>query len=88
MTTEILLADLRALDIACGQGANKHDRVIVLIHACIDAGCNTKGAIQEALGQLGWNLPHAMIVLSKSTGNNPSLYRWQRDEAGIYRNHI
>ena len=88
MEMETLLADLRALDIACGTGANKHERVIVLIHACIDAGCNTKVAIQQALGRLGWNVRHALIILSNSTGNNPDLYRWQRDEAGIYRNHI
>jgi hypothetical protein len=88
MTNETLLADLRALDFACGKGTNKHDRVIVLIHACIDAGCNTKEAIQEALRLLGWNLQHARIILSSSTGNNPNLHRWQRDEAGVYRNHI
>ena len=88
MEMETLLADLRALEIACGTGANKNERVIVLIHACIHAGCNTKGAIQQALGLLGWNVSHALIILSKSTGNNPTLYRWRRDEAGIYTNHI
>lgn len=86
--TEALLADLRALDTACGEGTSKHDRVIVLIHACIDAGCDTKETIKETLGQLGWNIQHAMIILSKLRGDNPDLYRWQRDEAGVYRNHI
>lgn len=84
---EALLESLRNLDAACGEGTSKHDRAIVLIHGCIDAGCNTNERIFGMLRLLGWNMQHAQIVLSKSTGNNPALHRWHRDEAGIYRSH-
>lgn len=82
-----LLESLRSLDAACGEGTSKHDRAVVLIHACIDSGCNTKEGIFGMLQRMGWNMRHAGIILAKSTGSNPSRHYWQRDEAGIYRSH-
>lgn len=85
--SEDQIESLRGLDQSCGSDTNKHDRAIVLIHACIGEGHNTKERILEVLRLIGWNLKHARIVLSKSTGNNPSLHRWRRDEAGVYHSH-
>ena len=84
---EALLEGLRALDQACGPDISKHDRVIVLIQACIEGGFDTKERILGALQRMDCHKTHAQIILSKSTGSNPSRHRWQRDEAGIYRNH-
>ena len=83
---DAFVASLKTLQRAC-QYANKHDQAIVLIHACIDAGHNTHGRILGALHAIGWNLKHAAIVLTKSAGSNPAIYRWQRDEHGVYGNH-
>lgn len=85
---QALLDSLHALDRACGPYTKKHDRAIVLIHACIDAGQNTHGRIISIMHAIGWNLKHAQIILSKSAGSNPALHRWQRDEAGVYHNHL
>lgn len=86
--TEAFLEGLRALDQACGPDISKPDRVIVLIHACIEGGFDTKERILEALQRMGCNMTHARIILSKARGSNPGLHRWQRDEAGTYRNHL
>ena len=77
------LRDLRAACDTC----NKHEQVIVLIHACIDSGRNTKGRILDALDRLGWNMQHARLLLDKSTGNLLALHRWSRDADGVYRSH-
>ena len=81
-----LLESLRTLQGICST-CSKHEQAIVLIHACIDAGCNTKEGIFGMLRLLDWNMRHAGIILSNSTGNNPGLHHWRRDEAGIYLSH-
>lgn len=78
--------ELRELNKACA-GSNSHSRAIVLIHACIDNGINTRGRIRGTLVKLGFNADHAVTTLNKGTGNDPALYHWQLDEAGTYRSH-
>ena len=85
--TEAFLEGLRALDRACGPDISKHDRVIVLIHACIEGGCDTKERILEVLQRMDCNMTHARIILGESRGSNPGIHRWQRDETGTYQNH-
>lgn len=84
---EVFLEGLRALDRACGPAISKPDRVIVLIHACIEGGFDTKERILQVLQRMDCNMTHARIILSKSTGGNPSRHRWERDESDTYRNH-
>lgn len=85
-TDEAFIEGLRGLLAACGP-SNKHEQVIVLIHACIDSGRNTQGRILDALDRLGWNMRHARLMLEKSTGNAPSRHRWSRHADGVYRSH-
>ena len=63
--------------------ANSHDRVTILIAACIDAGINTGSRIIGVAVRLGFNSQHAGIILSAGVGLN-----WNRDEDGHYSNLI
>ena len=75
---------LRGLMKDCGRpGANKHDRMIVLIAACIDEGINTGTRIVGVAKRLEFDGQHAGIVLSTGVGRY-----WERDENGTYRNLI
>ena len=85
--TEAFLESLRALDQACGPDISKYDRVIVLIHACIEGGFDTKERILEVLQRMDCNMTHARIILSSGRGSNPRIHRWERDETGTYRIH-
>jgi hypothetical protein len=73
-----VLEGLRRLDYACGPSVSKHDRAIVLIHACIDQGANTRAQIMAHLTPLGFNKGHIAIVLSAGTGDDPSRHRWSQ----------
>lgn len=83
-----LLESLRELDRSCGPSASKHERAIVMIHACIDASVHRRSLIVALLQRLGFKRGHIMIVLNSECGNNPSRHRWQRDELGVYTNLI
>lgn len=77
--TVAIFRRLRELMEACK--ANKNDRMIVLIAACIDEGFDKWPRIEGAVKCLGFDDHHARIVLNKSIG-----IQWTRDESGIYRN--
>ena len=81
-----LLSGLRQLEQACGSSVGKHDRAIVLIHACLDQGINTRGAIMAVLRHLGFVRGHIAIVLEANTGINPNGSHWKRTESGVYEN--
>ena len=83
---DTFIESLRELQAACCT-CNQHEQVIVLIHACIEAGRNTQGPILDTLDRLGWNMQHARLLLKKSTGNLPALHLWSRDADGVYRSH-
>ena len=63
---------------------NKHDRVIVLIEACLDEGIDTRKGIVDALVKLGFNYRHVAILLNEGTGESPERHNWRRDENGRY----
>lgn len=77
--TVAIFRRLRELMQSCK--ANKNDRMIVLITACIDEGFNQSSRIRGAVKCLGFDDQHARIILNKSIGS-----QWTRDESGIYRN--
>lgn len=79
LETVAIFRRLRELMQACK--ANKNDRMIVLIAACIDEGFDKWPRIEGAVKCLGFDEKHARIVLNKSIG-----VQWTRDESGIYRN--
>ncbi len=81
---EELLSGLRRLDQSCGSSAGKHERAIVLIHACIAQGINTRGSIMAVLLQLGFVRGHIAIVLEENSGSNPSGSHWERRADGAY----
>ncbi|WP_137870978.1 hypothetical protein [Sphingopyxis sp. 2PD] len=75
---------LRGLMKDCGRpGANKHDRMLVLIAACIDEGINTGPRIVGVAKRLNFDGQHAGITLSTGVGKY-----WERGENGTYRNLI
>lgn len=77
--TVAIFRRLRELMQACK--ANKNDRMIVLIAACIDEGFDRYPRIMGAVKCLGFDDHHARIILNKSIG-----VHWTRDESRIYRN--
>lgn len=64
-----------------------HDRVIVLIAACILHGWNEGRRIIGALGQIGFDKKYVAIILRTNTGDDPDRYFWKRDADGIYSIH-
>ncbi|TPG13201.1 hypothetical protein [Sphingomonas oligophenolica] len=60
---------------------NKHDRVLILISACVDEGFVTGPRITGAIAQLGFNRQHAGIMLQEGCGQ-----RWIKDEKGNFLN--
>ena len=83
-TDDLFVAELTGLLSECG--TNKHDLGTVGITACSDGGIVTRKAIIDTLASAGLNPKHVPIVLAKDTGSDPLRHRWQRDEAGVYRN--
>lgn len=67
---------------------NRHELAIVLITAFIDYGINTGRRIIKAMETLGFHPSHVAIVLKTGTGSDPTQYRWQRDEDGVYFTHF
>lgn len=83
--TENLFSRLRNL--IDQSGANKHDRAIVAISACIMEGIDTGPRIIDTLEQLGFKGSHVGITLNRETGINPERSRWSRDAEGRYSLH-
>lgn len=83
---EELLGGLRKLDRSLGPAVNKHDRVIVLVHACLDQGANTRAQIMALLKPLGFDRRHIAIVLKAETGNDPTRHRWQQHSDKTFTN--
>lgn len=75
---------LRQLDRSLMDGGNKHDRVHVLILACLAEGLNTRIRIVRAIVHLGYTSSHVAIVLNTGEGSNPERHSWKRDKAGHY----
>ena len=75
---------LRELIHACGEGANKHDLVIVLIQALISEGFNTRWQIVTELKLLGFNHSHVAMTLAERAGNDPLRHDWRVDSEGRY----
>lgn len=75
---------LRELATNCGLTSNRHDRVIVLIHACIAYGFNTPSRITGALAKLGYDKQHVGMTLHNGTGEDPVRHRWNRGGDGRY----
>jgi len=72
---------LRQLLGACGPDTNRHDRLTVLIAACIDAGFDTESGIIVAARAHGFKAGHAAILLREGIG-----IHWRSDGGGRYRN--
>ena len=83
-TDELIANELKSLLLECG--TNKRDHAIIGIIECINAGVVTRRAIVDTLSLAGLNPKHVHIVLKGGTGSDPARHRWQRDEAGVYRN--
>lgn len=66
---------------------NRHDRAVVMIEACIAQGINTRAAILQVANRLGFTRGHVPVILSKETGDNPTVHRWRLDEDGRYVLH-
>lgn len=64
-------------------GANAHDRVMVLIHACIDRGICTGSAIRLVAAKLGFHPQHVLITLKEQRGTC-----WTRSDDGVYANLV
>jgi hypothetical protein len=74
---------LRDLRDACGPTVNINDRVLVLIHGCLDEGINTRPSIIETLYRLGFNNRHVAMILKTSVGNE-----WLLGPEGAYRHRV
>jgi hypothetical protein len=79
-----LLAELMALDDACGSSATQYDRVITLITASIDRGANSGPQIVEAITQAGFTKRYVGLQLSKGLGPDPARHWWTKDADGRY----
>jgi len=78
---------LRSLDAEIAPVANRHERVIALIHACISIGLDHGSLIAAALAELGFNSRHVWLLLDKMTGPVPERHHWCLVEDGRYRSH-
>ena len=78
------LRELGELERACG--SNKHDRVMMVLHACIDRGIDKMGSLLSVLSSLGYNRGHVARMLKDRTGNIPGVHFWACDAEGRYRN--
>ena len=80
-----LFASLRDLDkCLVTEGCHKHDRVQVLINACIAGGVNTGTKIVGVLVILGFDRKHVGIVIKAGTQRAPEWPNWGRGADGTY----
>lgn len=66
--------------------ANRNDRARLCIGICIANGIDTMRPIIGMLMKLGFGNRHAGAILMGSTGTDPVLHFWTRDEQGRYSN--
>ena len=67
-----------------GPKANRRERVVIMIAACIEQGFDERQLILKALRVAGLSREHVIGVLDGQTGNVPGLHIWRRDEDGKY----
>lgn len=79
-----LIAVDRALKRA---GANRHDRVILLIDHCIEARVDSGSLIIHTLAKLGFDRRHVGKLLNELCGNTETNYRWLKNAEGRYERH-
>ena len=75
---------LRKIDATAKPYTNQHDRVVVLIKACITAGIDEGKRIVGALKRLEYDGQFVGILLNKRAGNDPARHDWRRDDDGRY----
>jgi len=63
---------------------NKHDRVLMLINACISEGLTGEHHIIGTVAHLGFNHGHVATLLKESVRLEPEWPYWGRDENGRY----
>ena len=67
--------------------ANRHDRVSVLIEACILNGIDSGPFIVHTLNSLGFDKRHVGIMLDQNSGKTSAAGRWFRNAEGRYELH-
>ncbi|WP_404366114.1 hypothetical protein AB5I39_10235 [Sphingomonas sp. MMS24-J45] len=67
-----------------GPKANRRERMVVMIGACIDQGFNERQLILKGLRVAGLSREHVIGVLDGYTGTVPGLHLWWRDEDRKY----
>ncbi|QDM40630.1 hypothetical protein [Altererythrobacter sp. TH136] len=83
--TDALFLRLRDLERhLASAGVNKHDRVHMLINACIGEGIDTGCRIVGVLAALGFNRQHAGITLKAGLKCEPEWPNWGRSGDGRY----
>ncbi|WP_230279784.1 hypothetical protein [Croceicoccus sp. Ery15] len=85
--TPEFIAGLRALDAEVGSTSNKHDRAVVLIHACIAGGHNDGSTIVKTLTSLNFDPKHVGLTLSAGCGPSADRHHWEKLTDGSYRSH-
>ncbi|MCB2051765.1 MAG: hypothetical protein KDE63_10085 [Novosphingobium sp.] len=83
-----LLDELRALNEACASTANKHERAIFLIRACIEHGIVKENQIIGTVANVGFKHGHVASVLKAETGINSENGWWRREPDGTYSNLV
>jgi hypothetical protein len=87
MTTDTTSADqfgalrqtLQGLLIQCGPDLDNHDKVNVLISACLSEGIDTGTRIVEMISGMGFDSSHVRILLRVNIGR-----LWRRNAEGRY----
>jgi len=58
----------------------KHDRVIVLIQACISQGIVRGTQLVSVIKELGFNAQHVGMTLTKGRGDDPVRHHRRRED--------
>lgn len=71
----------------CGASANRHDRALAAITACIADGIDTKQDLIRVLAKYGFDGGHIANVLNDRKGPFRNSEHWSIDANGRYRLH-
>lgn len=82
--TDRIYRHLFKLKASFGPKANRRERAVVMIGACILEGFDTKPEIIKGLRAAGLSVNHVQTILDQQTGIVPGLHLWQRDEEERY----
>lgn len=74
----VIFRALRALKASFGPKANKDDRAVALIGACIIEGIDTEARIVGALRRLDIKEAHVRALLRCHDGDDPELHAWRK----------